>query len=109
VICDFCLAPDPVWDYAADAGPALPNGPFTALAGDGFAACAVCAVLIEEQAWPILIAHIADMQPHNMPEGTVLDDGVVHYGDRDHRMQRAALAVVLFAEAYRPEVPRKRL
>lgn len=112
--CDFCLAPDPIWDYPAAGGPALPNGPFDALADDGYAACAACAELIEAGNWPTLTAWIVEQQPIHVPEGTSITEngrsGVVRYpGDRDHRMQRAALAVITFVTARDFAGPRKPL
>lgn len=96
-ICDFCLAPDPTWEFPAN--PTLiPDGRFDA-SPDDWAACDECRELIEAGDFDALVAWVMDKQPVNVPEGTPMEGGFVHYGPTPARRMAARANIAAFFEA----------
>jgi hypothetical protein len=99
-ICDFCLGPDPVWDY-----PTAPihdiegPSPFTALAGDGFACCRACHALLLRGDIVGLAERIVREQPVNVPPGSEKDGGIVVYPHRGAHRGYAMQAILRFMDA----------
>jgi hypothetical protein len=100
LICDFCLGPDPAWDY-----PTAPidhidgPSPFSALAGDGFAVCTACHVLLVRGDTVALADRIVREQPINVPPGSEQDGGVVVYPHPAARRGYAMQAILRFMDA----------
>jgi hypothetical protein len=97
-VCDFCLRPDPEWEYPAAPVP-LPTHPTFTVSLDNFGACEDCRWLIDTRDLEGLAHRIVTLQPHHVPEGTVVDDGVVHYRPLLSRLHDARLAVAVFMAA----------
>lgn len=99
MICDFCLGPDVAWDYPTAPITDTQHPVFTVLAGDGFAACESCHRALVLGDYEGLVWRIAAYQPVHVPEGTVVEGGVVVYGPLEVQLTKARFAVLRFLEA----------
>lgn len=81
-VCDFCLAPDPAWEFPA--GPVQVAGHHAITDSiDGWAACDHCHELIEADRIAELVFEAPRRQREHVPAGTVMPDGVVQYPPLD--------------------------
>lgn len=96
-VCDFCLAPNPEWEFPAD--PTLVPAARVDLSPDEWAACGECRELIDEGDVDALVVRIVDKQPVHVPEGTRREGGWVHYGSASSRRRAARENVASFMRA----------
>jgi hypothetical protein len=77
-VCDFCLAPNPAWEYPA-APVHIVGHPEITDSDDEWAACEVCHALIAGSRVGQLVERMVHQQRRNAPEGSIQDGAVLHY------------------------------
>lgn len=97
-VCDFCLTPDPAWEYPARRMEIVGH-PVIDISDDEWGACDRCRQLIDAQNFPALVRHAVRTQRKLVPDGTVRDEKVVRYPPLRQHEQLLMRNVLRFMDA----------
>lgn len=97
-VCDFCLTPDPPWEYPAAPMP-ITGHYLISRSDDSFGLCDTCHQLVQIGNIGRLVRWICEEQKRQMPAGTLLPDGFVAYPSLSIMLVQVRENVLRFLDA----------